>query len=500
MDNKQSFVKAVKWAFTANWGQKGLSSLFVIILASILGPSEYGIVAIATVYVSFLQMFLDQGLMAAIIQREDLRDEHLDAVFWMNQVLAVGLVGVSVILSSWWAAKNHAPAASRLISVLSLDIPLMALVNVQCAILNRRMDFKSLAICANLSALVGGIVGVSMAEAGFRAWSLVGQQLSKDTITVFVLWKSCRWCPRCEFSWKHLKELTDFSISNFIAQLGIFADQQASSVILGIFFGPVALGLYRLTDRIVSSVVNMTMAAIQSVSFPEFARLQHEPEALRKSVLTCIRLTAAITLPALCGLAAVSKSLMASIGPNWILASPVLKLLCMLGVTIVFAFFTGPLLQALSRPRELALLEWARMGVGTVMLLGVGYLVRNSSISWQIVSIAMARFVASSLIVAPVFVYILMRLSRISIKEFFFSVGPAAISAASVVASVHLYESVGWLRTTRPIIYLTSEIVIGGVVGLFVLLGCETRLRRSITSLLYRNLRCVVPVKQSVLL
>jgi PST family polysaccharide transporter len=101
MDNKQSFVKAVKWAFTANWGQKGLSSLFVIILASILGPSEYGIVAIATVYVSFLQMFLDQGLMAAIIQREDLRDEHLDAVFWMNQVLAVGLVGVSVILSSW---------------------------------------------------------------------------------------------------------------------------------------------------------------------------------------------------------------------------------------------------------------------------------------------------------------------------------------------------------------------------------------------------------------
>ena len=193
-------------------------------------------VSIAIVYIAFLQMFLDQGLMAALIQRKDLDDRHLDAVFWMDQVLGVALVGASVLFSGWWAAKNHAPAAANLISVLSLDIPIIALVNVQSAILRREMDFKSLSICANVSGLIGGLVGLGMAQAGFRAWALVGQQLVKDATTTVLLWRASEWRPRFEFSWKHLKELTNFSISNFAAQLGIFASIQASSVILGTLF------------------------------------------------------------------------------------------------------------------------------------------------------------------------------------------------------------------------------------------------------------------------
>jgi O-antigen/teichoic acid export membrane protein len=485
MTNERSFMNSLKWAYTANWGQKGLSSVFLIILAGILGPSEFGMVAIATVYISFLNMFLDQGLMAALIQRKDLRDEHLDAVFWMDQVLAIALVGVSILLSGWWAARNHAPAAANLISALSLDIPLMALVNVQTAILNRRMDFKSLSICANVSALVGGIVGVGMAVAGFRAWSLVGQQLAKDSTSAIFLWRSSHWHPRFEFSWQHLRELMRFSISNFIAQLGIFADLQASSVILGLFFGPVALGLYRFADRIMWSVINVTMSAIQSVSFPEFSRLQHQPEELRKSVLTCIRMTSAITLPALCGLAAVSTPLMATIGAQWIPASPVLKLLCMLGVAIVFAYFTGPLLQALSRPRELAILEWTRMAIGTAVLVCAGSIVRNGSISSQILGIAMARFVTGAVLVTPVFVFILLRLCGISFREFIFVVAPSAISAASVVISTFLFSLSGWLQAGRPIILLTAEIAVGAVVGIVVLLGLEAQLRRSVAALFW---------------
>jgi PST family polysaccharide transporter len=323
MSQQRSFMNAVKWAYISNWGQKGLSSLFVVAMASVLGPSEFGMVSIAIVYIAFLQMFLDQGFMAALIQRRDLRDEHLDAVFWMDQVLAIILVAVSVLLSGWWAAKNHAPAAASLISVLSLDIPLMALVIVQSALLNREMNFKSLSICGNISALVGGIVGVGMALAGLRAWALVGQQLAKDATTAILLWRWSHWRPRFEFSFKHLKELTGFSVGNFAAQLGIFADVQASSVILGLFFGPVALGLYRIADRIMSSVITLAMSSIQAVSFPEFSRLQHQPEELRKSALSCVRLTSAITVPALAGLAAVSTPLMAVIGPQWVPASPV---------------------------------------------------------------------------------------------------------------------------------------------------------------------------------
>ncbi len=497
MTEKRSFMNSVKWAYTSNWGEKGFSSLFAIILASLLGPRYFGMVSIAIVYIAFLQMFLDQGLMAALIQRKDLRQEHLDAVFWMNQVLSVVLVGVGILCSGWWATRNHAPEAGNLISVLLLDVPLMALINVQSAILRRDMDFKSLAICANASALVGGIIGVGMAVMGFRAWSLVGQQLVKDVITAIVLWRSSHWRPRFEFSLAHLKQLTNFSIANFIAQLGIFADLQASSVILGLFFGPAALGLYRIADRIMSSVITLAMAAIQSVAFPEFERLQSQPDELRKSVSTCIRLTSAITLPALCGLAAVSPSLMATIGSQWTPAAPVLRVLCVLGIAMVFAYYTGPLLQALSRTRDLAILEWARMAIGTIVLIVAAITVRGGSISLQIMGISIARLATGAFLVAPVFLFILMRLSRITFGEFLKLLGPSAVSGVSALLAVSFFHSTQWLQSTRPIILLAAEIMVGGTIGLIVLFGLEQQLRRSLTALLRRQVSRMMPAKQS---
>jgi polysaccharide transporter, PST family len=491
-------MNAVKWAYTANWGEKGLSSIVAVVLAGILGPVAFGMVSIAIVYTTILQVFLDQGFITALIQRKDLDDEHLDAVFWMDQTLAIFLVAISVLLSGWWASRNHAPEAANLICVMALDIPLMALSIVQSAILRREMDFRSLSICSNSSALIGGLVGIGMAVAGCRAWSLVGQQLAKDGVNTVLLWRFSHWRPQFKFSWRHLKELTGFSIANFVAQLGIIADMQASSIVLGLFFGPTALGLYRLADRIMNSVVTMTMAAVQMVSLPEFSRLQDQPKELSNSARTCIRLTSIVTVPALSGLAAVSVPLMATLGASWVPAAPVLRILCALGIAIVFAYFTGPMLQALSRPRELAALEWGRMGLGTAILVGVGFLVRNSALSTQIMSIAWARFATGALIVTPIFLYIFMRLSRISFRQVVTLIAPSAFSSACIVAAVFLIGSVSWMKSARPIVTLAAEIAVGGLVGLAVLLGVDRPLRSSAATLLHRNLGRLTPAKQPI--
>ncbi len=270
MTPKTSFLNAVKWAYTGNWGERAFSSLFTFILAAVLGPRDFGVVAIALIYIAFLQMFLDQGFMAALIQRKDLEQEHLDAVFWMDVVLSLLLVGVSIVLSGWWAARNHAPEAGKLISVLSLCIPIQGLGAVQSATLSRRLDFRALSIRSNTAVVLSGVVGIGMALAGFRVWALVGQQLTRDFAALVLLWRLSPWRPRLEFSARHLKDLVGFASSNFMAQIAIFAEMQASSVLLGMLFGPVAVGLYRLADRLVSSVVAMATTSIQAVSLPEF--------------------------------------------------------------------------------------------------------------------------------------------------------------------------------------------------------------------------------------
>jgi O-antigen/teichoic acid export membrane protein len=489
MSRNPSFLNSVKWAYTASWGEKTFSAVFTFVLAGILGPRDFGIVSIAVIYIAFLQLFLDQGLAAALIQRKHLEQEHMDAVFWMDLVLSVFLILVSILFSRRWAAMNHAPEVARVISVLSVCILIEAMALIQSALLRREMDFKSISIRTNASMLVGGVVGIVMAFAGFRVWALVGQQIVRDSTALVLLWKLSPWRPRFEFSWNHLKELMGFSIPNFVSQLGVFAGAQADSLVLGFVFGPVAVGLYRVADRVVNSIVTMATSSVQAVSLPEFSKVQDQPEQLSKSALTCVRLSSTVTLPVLSGVAVVSWALMASLGTTWIPASNALKILCVVGISSVFSSFTGPLLQAVSRPHQHAMLEWARMAVGALLLIGTGILARKSPVEWQIVAIALARLVTMACLVTPIFLYILMRLAGISFGDLLSAVMPSALASLSAVGAVILFQISGLLVDRKPVILLIAETIIGGIVGLAVLLVFDSQLRGLALSLKQRTFR-----------
>jgi len=492
MRSQPSFLNSVKWAYTANWGERAFSAIFTFVLAGILGPRDFGVVSIAVIYITFLQMFLDQGLAAALIQRKNLDQEHMDAVFWMDLVLSLALIVLSVVFSRKWAAMNHAPETARLISVLSVCILIESLAMVQSALLRRNMDFKSISIRTNASVMVGGVVGIAMAIAGFRIWALVGQQIVRDLTALVLLWKLSPWRPRFEFSWRHLKDLMGFSVPNFTAQLGIFAGSQADALILGLMFGPIAVGLYRVADRVVNSVVAMATSSVQAVSLPEFSKVQDVPEKLRNSVLTCVRLGSTVTLPMLAGIAAVSWGLMATLGSTWTPAANALKILCLVGISSVFASFTGPLLQALSRPHQHAVLEWSRVAAGTALLLAASFLVRHSPVDWQINGIALARFATMFCLVMPVFLAILMRLSGISLRELISAVKPSALAAVSAVIAVAILHFSGVLGGAKPVVILIAETVIGGITGLAVLLALDSQLRTWILSLQQRAFRSPV--------
>jgi O-antigen/teichoic acid export membrane protein len=488
MAGQRSFLNAVKWAYTANWGERAFSSLFTFLLAALLGPREFGVVSVAMIYIAFIQMFMNQGLVAALIQKKDLQSEHLNSVFWMNLMLGLGFGGLSILFSGFWAAVNHAPELSKVILVLTLCIPIEGLALVQMALLQRDLDFKSLSIRANVSVLIGGIVGIAMAYKGLGAWAIVGQQLIKDTAALTLLWTQSKWRPKVCFSWHHLKELVSFSSSNFAAQLGVFADLQSGAILLSILFGPAAVGLFRLAERVVSSVLSIGTSSIQAVSLPEFSRLQDKPEELRKSVLTIIRFCAALTLPAMAGLIAVSDDLMASLGPKWMPASEVLRILSVLGVMSMFSIFTGPLLQALSRPHHLAVLEWVRTLVGGGALCIAALLVKDSGIQSQIAAIASARLAVGGLLVLPVFLWLLLRLSGMAFTEVLAVVTPSAVSAVAVLVPVMVFHAMGWMSGAMPLVRLASEVAIGGIAGVTALLAFDAPIRSNVSNLFYRKL------------
>ena len=477
---QKSFLNAVKWAYTLFWGEKGISAVLYFLLAGLLGPKDFGTVAIAAIYIGFLQMFLDQGFAAALIQRKFLEQAHLDLVFWMNFALSLVLLVISILFSRNWAEFTHAPEVESVIFVLSFGIVLEALSIVQTAILRRQMDFRVLSIRTNTAMVVSGVIGVGMALLGFGVWSLVSQQLIRDLLAIVLLWRMSSWRPRLSFSWPSFYELLGFSVPNFVAQLANFADAQVASTVLGALFGPVAVGLYKFVERAVATVISMSSGSIHTVSFPQFARFQDNSSEIRKSVLTALRMTAIMSLPPLSGLAVTSDPLMATIGPEWVPASDALKVLSVLGMAMVFANFTSPLLQAFGRPQQGAALEWGRTIAGSAVLVVAGLMVQNGSAQYQVVSIAVARLCTGLFLIAPVFVYILLKRSHVSLHDFLITLFPSALASAAVVLSVELFRYSGMFQELRSVIALMQEMAIGAIVGLTTLIFADLKVRRTV--------------------
>lgn len=413
----QSFRSAVKWALVMNWGQKGFGALVVFFLAAVLGPTDFGLVSMAVVYIAFVEMFLEQGLTAALIQRPDLRDEHLDSAFWFVLAMASMLTAVSAGLSAWWSRLNGLPELAPVIIALSALIPVQGLTLVQQAVLQRRKDYKSLAIRANCSVIFGGAGGMTLAFAGFGAWALVGQKFAEAISSLVLLWSISRWRPRLRADATAMRELFGFSASVFGAKLGVFVGGRLDVLAMGLFFGPTAVGLYRLAERLVKMVLDLVTGALQVVSLPEFSQWQSDPQKLRSAVLLSLRLSCAVTLPAMAALAVSSDFLTRMFGQKWVAAAGCMKVLCVWGALQSISAFLGPLLQAVGKPKWLLGFVWLHALLMACLLVLTGITCDGLPHSAQTIWIASSRAWLALVVALPMSVWVLARVTDIRIAD-----------------------------------------------------------------------------------
>lgn len=470
MTKQHSFQSAVKWAYIANWGEKGLSALFMVVLAAVLGPREFGTVSLAVIYITLLQLFLDQGLALALIQTRDLKPEHLDTVFWFDLILAAVFISLGILLRNPLAALNHAPGAGIVIAALTPSILLEAVTIVPVSLLRRQMDFKSLSIRTNASMLAGGVFGMTLALTGFGVWALVAQQLTRDAFAAALIWRLSGWRPRAGFSWSHFRQLLPFSTANLAGQLSTFADGQGSALVLGAMFGPSAVGLYRLGERITNTVITMSMSSIQAVALPEFARLHDRPQELRRTALHCIRMSGTASVPVLAAVAALAPCLMAVLGSRWIPAVNVLRILSLTAIVLIFSFFTGPFLQGTGRARYAALLEWMRVLPGLGALLIAGWLVRYSPPQLQVMGIALSRLAVGALLTMPLALTVLSRLCRISLADYLYATVRPFCASGCIASAILLAAGMMRGMNRSPLAQLLLQGSCGLLGGLVAML------------------------------
>lgn len=410
MKLREKAAKGVFWSITQQWGVEAISFLTFIVLARLLTPEEFGLVALAAVFMHFIKLFVDQGFGAAIVQRTDLEREHLDTAFWTSMLMGVLLTAISVAVSGLVAGVFDEPLLAPILIWLSLGFLFGALGSIQSAILRRNFAFKSLATRSLAATTTGSIVGVSMAFAGFGVWSLVAQNLVQNLTDSLALWWASDWRPRFFFSKKHFHDLFGFGISIVGSKTLEFTNRRSDDFLIGFYLGPTQLGFYSMGYRLLLVMIRMLSGITNIVAAPTFSRIQDDPERMRRVYYKVTQYSSLLAFPAFIGLGMVAQELIPALfGENWAASVPVMQILVLIGLLSSVTIFNSSIMRALGKP------SW-HLGILilTSVFTVIGFLL---VVRWGIVAVA-GSFVVVSFLLAPISYIAVHRLIQINFRTY----------------------------------------------------------------------------------
>lgn len=411
MSFQEKVVKGIVWSATRFWGKQLITFLIFVILSRLLEPEAFGLVALASVFIAFMTIFVDQGFSQAIVQKADLEREHLDTAFWTGILIGGLLTIISIAFSTLIAELFKEMKLVPILRWLSLNFILAAFSSTQRAILRRKLAFKSLAMRSMLEATVSGIAGVTMAFLGFGVWSLVAQTLVGSVTGAIVLWRVSDWRPGFHFSSKHFKELFSFGLNIVGIKILEFFNRRSDDLLIGYFLGPVMLGYYTIAYKLLLVMIQLLTGIITSVAFPAFSRLQHNIEKMQMAFYRATQYTSLIAFPAFLGMAVVAPELVSALfGEKWAPSIPVMQVLAFIGILQSVSLFNASVFKSTGKP------SWQLTFMLITSLSNVlGFLL---VVRWGIVAVAMS-FVVVNYVLSPLAIIAVRRLIKISFKTYF---------------------------------------------------------------------------------
>ncbi len=472
------FRSAVGWSFVMNTIRLFATIGTSILLAALLGPRSFGVVALALIYVTLLQALMEQGFMAALIQRPDLTKRHLDSAFWVTMTASLILTLFSLIMAGWWSRLNGAPEARAVVWALSTLLIARGLVIVQEALLRRQMRFRELAIRTTIASTVGAAVGISWALIEPSLWALVAQQLTTAIVGAVVLWTVSDWRPRFSFWATEARQLLPFAAKSSLSGLGVFVNNRVDTLLVGVYFGPTAIGLYRLAARLVESAIEFTVQPIQNVALPEFSRHAGVQGAAAKRYCSLALISIAVGVPVMATVFAAAQPLMVTIGDEWTAAVTALQLLTIVGVVRTMTMLNSAAVQAAGRPGSLAFLTWfaAALSAGSFVLTGMT--LQDEPVNIQVAGMAASRAILYALVLLPIVqIGFTSRIIGVSTAAFTRLVSPTlAVGVATAVTGAICSQTLLDAGVPSPIVLvLVGAGVLAGSAGLTLLVNAGAR-------------------------
>lgn len=303
---KDKTVKGVIWSSIDRFSAQGIQFVFSILIARLLLPEDYGVIAMLNIFLAVSQAFIDSGFGTALIRKIDRTETDFSTVFYFNIVVAS--VFYIILFCSAPAIANfyETPLLESVTKVVALNLIINSLSGIHNAKLSIAIDFKSRAKISIITALLTGAVGLWMAYAGYGVWALVFQTLFSSLIRTLMLWIIVKWHPQLIFSWKSFKEL--FSFGSKLLASGILDTlyNNIYTLVIGKVFSPSTLGVYSKANSLAQFPSSNITSVLQVVTFPVLSTIQNEEERLSDAYKRFLKLSAFVVFPLMVGLSAVA--------------------------------------------------------------------------------------------------------------------------------------------------------------------------------------------------
>ena len=330
---KDKAVKGVGWSFIDNIASQGIAFLVGLILARILTPSEFGVLGMVTIFIALSNSIIDSGFSSALIRKRDANSTDYSTVFIFNLVVSIILYFTLYLSSPIISDFFREPQLIAITRVLGLLLIINALGIIQRTLLNVEVDFKTQTKISVIASLVSAVIGIGMAFYGYGVWSLVGQQLSRQTVNSILLWCYSSWRPQLVFSLKSFKELFGFGSKLLVSGLLDTGFKNIYYIVIGRFYTADQLGQYARAEQFNIIFSSNLTNIVQRVSYPVLSSIQDEQDRLREAYRRVIKTTMMVTFACMFGLAAIAKPLiLILIGDQWIQAVKYLQIICFSGM------------------------------------------------------------------------------------------------------------------------------------------------------------------------
>ena len=464
-------ARGVTWTILDVWGRQALNLATFVILANLLVPADFGLVALAAVFVTLAQVVVDQGLGDALIQRRELTPSHMDTAFWASVATGVGLTLAGQLLASPVASALGEPDLEPILRVLSLTFVISGMTSIQIGLLRRQLAFRSLALRTFVAVSAGGIAGVALAYAHFGAWALVGQQLTAAVVSVLMLWWVLDWRPALRFSKARFGELYGFSVNVMASDVLGYLSRNMDNLLIGAVLGTVPLGLYAVGYRILDTTQQLLISVTRKVTFPALSALQADAARMERAYFRLSRASSAVIVPGYVAMALVAPELtIVLFGSRWAESGVVAAILFASGPVLSLQAFSGPLLYAAGRPGVHLRFQL----ISTVTNIA-GFII---AVPFGIAAVAIA-FTARAYLLVPLNLYWSRKYAGISVIAYLQQlrgIGVATLCMAVILIAVKLGIGVG----QRPVVLILIEFAAAAIAYLATMYAMDRPLMREI--------------------